>query len=57
LKGAEEIYSRIIQADADYAPAYTQLGLIYNLTNRQPEALKFFNKPWPSVHIRQRPCL
>jgi len=44
LKGAEEIYSRIIQADADYAPAYTQLGLIYNLTNRQPEALKFFNK-------------
>jgi tetratricopeptide (TPR) repeat protein len=44
LKGAEEIYSRIIRADADYAPAYTQLGLIYNLTNRQPEALKFFNK-------------
>ena len=44
LKGAEEIYSRIIQADANYAPAYTQLGLLYNLTNRQPEALKFFNK-------------
>jgi tetratricopeptide (TPR) repeat protein len=44
LKGAEEIYGRIIQADADYAPAYIQLGLIYNLTNRQPEALKSFNK-------------
>lgn len=44
LKGAEEIYGRIIQTDADYAPAYIQLGLIYNLTNRQPEALKSFNK-------------
>jgi tetratricopeptide (TPR) repeat protein len=44
LKGAEEIYGRIIQVDADYAPAYVQLGLIYNLTNRQPEALKSFNK-------------
>jgi len=44
IKGAEEIYSRIIQADADYAPAYIQLGLIYNLTNRQAEALKAFNK-------------
>ncbi|MBP1737710.1 MAG: hypothetical protein H6Q48_3 [Deltaproteobacteria bacterium] len=44
LKGAEEVYSRIIQAEEDYAPAYTQLGLIYNLTNRRPEALKFFNK-------------
>jgi tetratricopeptide (TPR) repeat protein len=44
MKGAEEIYGRIIQADADYAPAYIQLGLIYNLTNRQPEALKSFKK-------------
>jgi Tfp pilus assembly protein PilF len=44
MKGAEEIYSRIIQADADYAPAYIQLGLIYNLTNRQAEALKSFEK-------------
>jgi tetratricopeptide (TPR) repeat protein len=44
LKGAEEIYGRIIQSDADYAPAYVQLGLIYNLTNRQPEALQSFNK-------------
>lgn len=44
LKGAEEIYGRIIQADADYTPAYIQLGLIYNLTNRRPEALKTFNK-------------
>ncbi len=44
LKGAEEVYSRIIQADVDYAPAHVQLGLIYNLTNRQPEALKAFNK-------------
>jgi tetratricopeptide (TPR) repeat protein len=44
MKGAEEIYGKIIQADADYAPAYIQLGLIYNLTNRQPEALKSFNK-------------
>jgi tetratricopeptide (TPR) repeat protein len=44
LKGAEDIYGKIIQADADYAPAYVQLGLIYNLTNRQPDALKSFNK-------------
>jgi tetratricopeptide (TPR) repeat protein len=44
MKGAEEIYGRIIQADADYAPAYIQQGLIYNLTNRQTEALKSFNK-------------
>jgi len=44
LKGAEEIYTRIIQADADYSPAHIQLGLIYNLTNRQAEALKSFNK-------------
>ena len=44
MKGAEEIYSKIIQADADYAPAYIQLGLIQNLTNRQAEALKSFNK-------------
>ena len=44
MKGAEEIYSKVIQADADYAPAYIQLGLIYNLTNRQAEALKSFNK-------------
>ena len=44
LKGAEEVYGRIVQADANYAPAYVQLGLIYNFTNRQPEALKSFNK-------------
>jgi len=44
MKGAEEIYSKVIQADADYAPAYIQLGLIYNLTNRLAEALKSFNK-------------
>ncbi len=43
MKGAEEIYSKVIQADADYAPAYIQLGLIYNLTNRLAEALKSFN--------------
>jgi tetratricopeptide (TPR) repeat protein len=44
LKGAEEVYSKITQADPDYAPAYVQLGLIHNLTNRQQEALKSFNK-------------
>ncbi len=44
IKGAEEIYGRIIQTDADYAPVYIQLGLVYNLTNRQAEAFKSFNK-------------
>ncbi len=44
MKGAEEIYSKIIQAEADYAPAYVQLGLVQNSSNRQAEALKSFNK-------------
>lgn len=44
MKGAEEVYGKIIQAEPDYAPAYVQLGLLQNLTNRQAEALKSFNK-------------
>jgi len=44
MKGAEGVYGKIIQAEPDYAPAYVQLGLLQNLTNRQAEALKSFNK-------------
>jgi tetratricopeptide (TPR) repeat protein len=42
--GAEKALKQVIQISPEYAPAYVQLGLLYNLLKRRADALASFKK-------------
>jgi Tfp pilus assembly protein PilF len=42
--GAEKALKQVIQISPEYAPAYVQLGLLYNLLKRKEDALASFKK-------------
>jgi Tfp pilus assembly protein PilF len=44
VAGAEEAFKHVIQISPEYAPAYVQLGLLYNLSKRKEDALGSFQK-------------
>jgi len=44
LQGAEAVYKRVVELAPDYVPGHVQLGLLYNLSKRQEDALRSFKK-------------
>jgi tetratricopeptide (TPR) repeat protein len=42
--GAETVFKRVVELKPDYAPGYYRLGLLYYLTGRQEDGLKFLQK-------------
>lgn len=44
FKGAEAVFKQVTKEAPDYAPGYVSLGLLYNITRRQEDALKNFEK-------------
>jgi tetratricopeptide (TPR) repeat protein len=44
VEGAEAVFKKVVNLNPDYAPGHLQLGALYELTDRQADALKALKK-------------